>query len=138
MSYVRVEFDKAGVKARIQAATAEATPIITNEFIKDANYYCKEDTGVLISSAIRGSTLPAPSLNNPSLEDLAILASAEGSHPEDGFAVWDTPYAKRMYYTGSASHDRNPNASTLWGEKAKRANTKKYQRMAQAIADRRV
>lgn len=32
--------------------------------------------------------------------------------------VWDTPYAKRVYYTGTPSKDVNPNASLEWAEKA--------------------
>ena len=111
---VRVEFNKASASARIKGAAAEATPIITNEFIKDANVYCKEDTGELERSAIRAS------------------------RPAEGLAIWDTPYARPQLYTGRPSHDKNPNASLMWGHKAKRANTKKYARMAQAIVDRRV
>lgn len=32
--------------------------------------------------------------------------------------IWDTPYAKRQYYTGKPSHDVNVNASILWAQKA--------------------
>jgi hypothetical protein len=111
---VRVELNKAAVMARIKNAAADATPVITNEFIKDANYYCREDTGELERSAIRAS------------------------RPEDGLAVWDTPYAKRMYYTGRPSLDRNKNASLMWAHKAARKFKAKYQTMAQKILDRRV
>lgn len=112
--YVEVHFDAARVKARVEAANKEATPIITNEFIKDSNYYCREDTGELERSAIRAS------------------------RPEEGLAIWDTPYAKKMYYTGTPSRDRNPNASLMWGHKAARKNKAKYARMAQAIANKKV
>ncbi len=114
MTYMRYEFNSAGVKARAEAAAREATPIITNELIKDGNYYCKEDTGELERSAIRASI------------------------PEQGLAIWDTPYAKKQYYTGRPSLDRNPNAATMWAHKAIRTFKAKYQRIAQAIADRRV
>jgi len=32
--------------------------------------------------------------------------------------IWNTPYARRQYYTGTPSKDVNPNASILWAEKA--------------------
>lgn len=111
---VRVEFDKAAVAARIKSATEQITPIIANEFIKDANFYCRQDTGELKRSAIRAS------------------------EPEKGLAVWDTPYAKRMYYTGTPSHDKNPNAVLMWAHVAARKFKAKYARMAQAILNRRV
>lgn len=112
--YVHVEFDAAGVKAKAKAAAKAATPVITNELIKDSNYFCKEDTGELERSAIRASI------------------------PEQGLAIWDTPYAKRQYYTGRPSLDRNPNAATMWAHKAIRAFKKKYEKIAQTIADRRM
>ena len=31
---------------------------------------------------------------------------------------WNTPYAKRVYYTGTPSTDVNPNASLMWADKA--------------------
>lgn len=32
--------------------------------------------------------------------------------------IWDTPYARRQYYTGTPSKDVNPQASIMWAEKA--------------------
>lgn len=111
---VRVTLNKAAVRARVHTASEKATFAITNEFVKDANFYCKEDTGELERSAIRAS------------------------EPEKGLAVWDTPYAKRQFYTGKASHDKNPNATTLWAERAKKKNLAKYGRMAQKIINQEV
>ena len=31
---------------------------------------------------------------------------------------WNTPYARRVYYTGTPSKQANPNASLMWAEKA--------------------
>ena len=39
------------------------------------------------------------------------------SRPQDGLAIWDTPYAKRRYYTGTPSKDKNQNASLQWVKK---------------------
>ncbi|MFA5424228.1 MAG: hypothetical protein WC374_10265 [Phycisphaerae bacterium] len=106
--------NKRGAGARITTACEKATPIITNEFIKDANYFCKEDTGELERSALRAS------------------------EPEKGLAVWDTPYAKKQLYIGKPSRDKNPNASTLWGHRAKQKNSRKYERMFQKIVKQEV
>ena len=79
--------------------------IITNAFnlalfalreqaITDCNYFVRVDQGTLRDSAqadIDGTTLRV---------------------------TWDTPYAKRVYYTGTPSKDVNPNASLMWAEKA--------------------
>ena len=52
--------------------------------------------------------------------DQHILERSEYTE-EDGLTlhiVWDTPYARRQYYTGRPSTDVNQNASILWAEKA--------------------
>lgn len=106
-----VKTDIAAIKAKVEADKKKALPIITNEFIKDANFYCKEDSGELQRSAIKAS------------------------RPEKGEAIWQTPYAKRQYYTGIPSTDRNPNASTLWAHKADAEHRAKYQKMLQKIIE---
>lgn len=106
---VKVTFDKQSVKAKIQNASKKATYVIANELLKDANYYCREDTGELNKSAIRASKL------------------------EEGLLVWDTPYAKTMYYMGSPVKDRNPNASLMWAHKASDENREAYIEMAQKV-----
>lgn len=104
---VKVTLDKAAVVARIAADSKKATTKVANELLKDANYYCREDTGELERSAIRAS------------------------RPEEGVLIWDTPYAKAAYYTGTPSKDRNPNASKLWAQKAVDENRDYYQELAQ-------
>lgn len=104
---VKVIFNKAAAAARIQAASKVATAIIANEFLKDANYYARMDTGELVRSSQRASS------------------------PEEGELVWDTPYAKKMYYTGTPSLRPNPNASKMWAHKAHRKFKDKYNRLAQ-------
>lgn len=41
-------------------------------------------------------------------------SSLAKSVPKDGLLVWDTVYAKRVYYTGTPSHDKNPDAELMW------------------------
>lgn len=111
---VTVNLDKAAVKARVQTATKVGVKEISNEFLKDSNYFCREDTGELERS------------------------SQKASDPENGDLIWDTPYAKKVYYTGSPSKDKNPNASIMWCEKAKDANKGKYKEMFQKIVNKEV
>ena len=111
---VKVTLNKAAVNARVQATSAKGTFIMANELLKDANYYCREDTGELIRSAINAS------------------------QPEKGLLIWNTPYAKKMYYIGSPSKDRNPNASLQWADRAAKENKDKYNRMLQKLVDQGV
>jgi hypothetical protein len=106
---VRVTLDKAEVKARIEAAEKKAIPIIANEFLKNANYFCREDSSTLIKSSILASDL------------------------ENGNLVWNTDYARKVYYTGIPSTDTNPEASLMWAHKAHTLYGKKYERMYNKI-----
>ena len=53
------------------------------------------------------------------------------SEPEKGKVIWDTPYAKKVYYTGAPSTDVNPQASLMWADKAKKVYKKELQQIAQ-------
>ena len=67
---------------------------LQEQALADCNKFVKVDQHILESSAqadINGTTL--------------ILS-------------WNTPYAKRQYYTGRPSKDVNPNASIMWAEVA--------------------
>lgn len=95
VSGIRVEFSREAVRARVKAATKRATFAMATQALKDSNYYAKHDQGALIDSSLTASDL------------------------DGGYLVWDTPYAKRQYYTGTPSKDINPNASTMWAHKAR-------------------
>ena len=62
--------------------------------LTDCNYFARQDQGTLIASA---------------------QADVDGMNLS---ISWDTPYAKRVYYTGTPSTDVNPNASLMWADKA--------------------
>ena len=111
---VKIEFDKAKLKAKIETASKKGVKEVCNEALKDANYYARFDTGEMIRSSERAS------------------------RPEDGELVWDTPYAKRVYYTGTPSTDKNPNASTLWAHKGYAENHEKYNRILEKVAKQEV
>jgi hypothetical protein len=108
---VKISFDRDAVVAKISGINKASIPIIANEALKDANFYAREDTGELIRSSIRASD------------------------PDKGLLVWDTPYAKKMYYVGTPHTGKNPQASLMWAMKAAKENIRKYTRMLQAIVD---
>lgn len=107
---VELQFDKSVLAAKIQTASEKGIAAVTNEALKDANYYAREDTGELIRSSIRAS------------------------RPAEGELIWDTPYAKKMYYVGHPSTDTNPNASLLWAHRGYAENHKKYERILETVA----
>lgn len=69
----------------------------------DCNKFCKKKTGRLIAS----------------------------SHPNllTGELIWDTPYAKRAYYTGTPDKSVNPDASLMWAAKAARLNSERWRQI---------
>lgn len=83
------------------------TIAVTEAVIEYGNIFVREDQGTL--------------------KDSALIAS----RPKDGLAIWDTPYAKRVYYTGTPSTDVNPDASLQWAEKGVRTYKKELDKIAQ-------
>lgn len=83
------------------------TIAVTEAVIEYGNIFVREDQGTL--------------------KDSALIAS----RPKDGLAIWDTPYAKRAYYTGTPSTDVNPDASLQWAEKGVRTYKKELDKIAQ-------
>lgn len=103
---VTVRFDKNTCAARIKkAAEGMALCVVSEQVLKDCNYYCKQDQGTLISSSITHS------------------------QPEKGRLIWKTPYAKKQYYLQTASREQNPNASWMWCHKAKAEHSKEWQKV---------
>ncbi|MDO4174552.1 MAG: minor capsid protein [Eubacteriales bacterium] len=100
---VKVDFKPASVQEERQRLfDTKVLPVLTQQIIKDSNIYCRQDQGTLIAS------------------------SMIASQPSKGLAVWDTPYAKRVYYTGNPCKDINPNASLMWYERAKQRKKKNW------------
>lgn len=136
MTGVKVSMDKNAILARLSAACGKdsvALTVTSEQALKDCNYYCPNDTGALVSSSITNSL------------------------PEDGKLIWNTPYARYLYYgllmvssvTGSAwakedeppkvltntplvfGKDPNQNACKMWCAAAKSAHGKDWQRIFQ-------
>lgn len=74
--------------------------VLDQQILKDSNNYAPQDTSELIRSGIRMSMIGR------------------------GQIIWDTPYARRLYYNPqyNFSKDVNPNAQGLWFEAAKAAH----------------
>lgn len=104
-----VDINYQAIQQKINQKTDKIKLVVSNEFLKDANYFCREDTGETKRSGIRFSLLT------------------------EGKIIWKTDYVRKIYYFGSPVKDRNPNASLMWGHKAKDKNMGKYQTIADAI-----
>lgn len=99
---VRVENNIQNFIKRFEKASKQARFEVANQILNDSNQYVRVDTGELRRSSVRGSNLPM------------------------GIIGWDTPYAKRVYYLGTPSTDRNPNASLMWVQVARARHGKEW------------
>lgn len=104
---VKVTFSRTKVAAKIKAGIKSMIPAVAEQALADCNYFARRDQGQLIQSSETASDL------------------------KNGNLVWDTPYAKKVYYTGTPSHDENPNASLMWCQKAYDTFGKDWNEMAQ-------
>lgn len=89
---------------RLDAAFKFGQYTVDNQVIKDSNFYVPTDQHYL--------------------EESALLHSDLGS----GRVVWQTPYARRLYYNPqyNFSTDVNKNARGLWFEAAKANKKEKW------------
>ena len=104
---VRIERNMASITAKITAGKEMMIPALTEAVIQYGNIFVREDQGTL--------------------KDSALIKS----RPKEGLAIWDTPYAKRVYYTGKPSRDKNPDASLMWAQKAVDTYSKELAQIAQ-------
>lgn len=96
---VKVDVDISKLQAKRDSANRAAQAQLDQDVLKDSNFYAPQDTGLLIGSGQRASDIGK------------------------GKVMWDTPYAKRLYYNPqySFSKDKNSAARGLWFEAAKAA-----------------
>ena len=103
----KITSQKNKIAKKIQAGSNAMKIAVTEAVIEYGNIYVREDQGTL--------------------KDSALIAS----RPSDGLAIWETPYAKKVYYTGVPSKDVNHNASLMWAEKGVNTNKKEVATIAQ-------
>lgn len=92
---VKLEDNTDRLVANLENACKKTLFLISNQILNDCNLYVRVDTGQLRMSSARGSNL------------------------SKGIIGWDTSYAKKVYFTGKPSTDKNPNASLMWVEVAR-------------------
>lgn len=103
---INVQFDTKTTNAKIQAKVKKCQMVLDAQALKDSNYYCPLDTGMLQKSGITNTVIGK------------------------GQLVWNTPYAKEQYYgKPNKSHQRNPNATMKWFEVAKSKNIKNWEKL---------
>ena len=78
---VKVDINSTKINSRVEAGKKAMIISATEAVVKYGNIYVRVD--------------------KHKLEESALIASV----PEKGLAIWDTPYAKKMYYTGTPSKD---------------------------------
>ena len=134
---VTITTNRAQIAARIKAGVEKMIPAVTEQVLADCQEFVPQDQNVLRATAAINTSYASKFQPDKDLppEKQAILASAEGSDIEHGRIVWDTPYARKVYMTGSPSRDKNKNASILWCEKAKDTYGKDWQKIAQKAFD---
>lgn len=100
MFKTRVDLDIEKLKGKKDSSAKLAQQLLDQQVLKDSNYYIPKDKSNLEGSGIRSSLIG------------------------QGKIIWDTPYARRLYYNPkyNFSKDMNPNARGLWFEAAKREN----------------
>jgi len=107
---VKFKIDARSIGVKIDNAWKSGLEMLSTQILKDCNFYCKEDTGLLIISSYIHSDL------------------------KRGRLVWQTPYAARQYYEiRTAYPDVNSNATWRWAEVAKKNHKDVWGRQAQAI-----
>jgi len=116
MRHISVKVDTKRIKPKIEKATSAAVGIVTQQVVKDSNLYAPMDTGNLINSSLRSSNF------------------------NTGKAVWNTPYARRLYYGThfKFSKDKNPRAQAKWAEKAKSVHSGEWARVAQKAVEKKI
>lgn len=129
---VKIDVNSAAIKAKIEGGTKAMKIAVTESVIEYGNIYVRVDQGVLAATAqINTNVSGGFSRANWDAEAQKIYASASGSEPEKGLAIWDTPYARKVYYTGTPSKDVNSQASLMWAEKGVKKHKKELQQVAQ-------
>lgn len=89
----------------------KATYIVSSQILADCNRHARRWRGDLINSSIRASNL------------------------KKGELIWDTPYAKKVYFTGEPNNnsDHNPEAVLLWCDYAYQRYGKDWLRIVENL-----
>lgn len=105
----KFKLDKNKFMKKHESALGFAQYVLDNQIIKDSNYFIPVDQHYL--------------------EKSALLHSKIG----EGIIIWQTPYARRLYYNPqyNFSKDKNPNAQGKWFEAAKAKESNNWEEVAE-------
>lgn len=98
----------------MKEAMQKAIFATSGQALKDCNYFCKQDTGALIQSALIHSDF------------------------NKGELKWTMPYAEKQYKLPSARRDKNPNASSEWCKRAESDYGDQWQAVFKRVYDREI
>lgn len=110
---VKMEWNKT-VKGRISELSSKGQELLDSEVLKSSNVFIPMDSVELLRSSLRSTNF--------------------GS----GRVIWDTVYARRLYYNPdfNFSKDKNTNAQGLWYEAAKSKDLTSWISMISKLKDR--
>lgn len=110
---IKVNIPEKEIIRKVDKAVSAAQVALDQQVLKDSNFFIPFDTGELMRSSLRHSKIG------------------------EGLIVWNTPYARRLYYNPqyNFSKDVNPNAQGLWFEAAKAKHYHEWVKLAQRITD---
>ena len=114
MAGVVFDVNTALYKATLEMASAEGTIAVAEQALTDSNYFVRVDQGDLKQSAD---------------------AQREGNNAN---LTYNTSYAADVYYTGTPSHDVNPNATLMWIETAYKKFKNDWNAIMQKAFNRRL
>lgn len=94
---INVSVDFTNIYSKFDGTAEKVKYVVTEQVVKDSNFYAPEDTKALQRSALTASNY------------------------KSGKVIWDVPYASKLYWNPSLrfSTDKNPNAQAFWFETAK-------------------
>lgn len=109
MLNLKMKIDLSGVTRKVDKKVEKTRHIVTEQVLKDSNYYIPADQWTL--------------------RDSGIIATLANIHK----IVWDTPYARKLYWNPgfNFSTDNNPNAQGKWFEYAKSIHLNDWLKIAQ-------
>ena len=87
---------------------------LTEQILADSNKHARRDSGTM------------------------ILSSIDKTDRTNGVIVWDTPYAKRVYFTGTPSTDKNPDAELMWVQVARDRYSKDWMVIFKNLAEKEI
>lgn len=113
MLNIKVKIQEFNVERAIAKKTKRAQFALDEQVLKDSNYYIPADNWVLRNSGITASKIGK------------------------GRIIWDTPYARRLYWNWQLhfSKDKNPNARGKWFEYAKVVHIRDWLAIVQQEVD---